>query len=382
MKRVFLLLLLVCVAFSCSKKEENAKVAVCTIKGRYASAPDGTVLYMTPLDDIQAPVDSAVVRGGRFCFELADSTVAVRFISSQVVLDGNFVMISPGVINVDFDGDVFASGTPANERLSRFMSEKYKIVNLRRMAAPDILDEMAVDAAVCDSVKELASFASDIFEAYAIREIQDNLQNPLGYFYLLQSVGVVPSAKLLPMLDRVSFECRDKLYDVIKRRLEADIRDAEMAEKYLEDVRISLEATGVGKKFQNFELNNISGGKVLLFDEVFANKYTILFFWAGWENGVKSHLAKLANAYDKHRGEGLQIVGVSLDGSVEECKALCDEVSVGWVQLCNPAGGSAEVAAAYGVVELPAAVLINSKGTIIARMATVDEVLKKINELF
>lgn len=382
MKRVFSLLLLACVMFSCSRKEYSINDAVCTINGSYPSAPDGTVLYMTPLDDIQAPVDSAVVRGGRFRFEIDDSVVAVRFISSPVVIDGNFVVISPGVITVDFEGEVFAAGTSANERLGRFMSEKNKIVNLRRMATPGAIDGLAADEAMCDSIKELAAFANDIFEAYALNEITDNWGNPLGYFCLLQSVGVLPSAKLFPFVEKVPFEQRDKLYNVMKQRVEADLREAEMTREYLEEMRVNLEATGVGKKQRNFELDNINGGKVRLNDEIYANKYTLLFFWGGWQSDVKSNLARLANAYDKYKDKGLQIVGVSLDGSIEECKALCTEVDVNWVQLCEPSGGSARVAAMYGVAELPAAVLINKNGTIIARMSTVDEVLKKFKELF
>ena len=90
----------------------------------------------------------------------------------------------------------------------------------------------------------------------------------------------------------------------------------------------------------------------------------------------------LSSAYDRYKANALQIVGVSLDSDVNVCKALVDELSIDWLQLCNPAGGSAEVAAAYGVATLPAAVLVNKKGTVIARMTTVEDVLKKFEELF
>ena len=90
----------------------------------------------------------------------------------------------------------------------------------------------------------------------------------------------------------------------------------------------------------------------------------------------------LAEAYGKYKTKGLQIVGVSLDGDVAACRSVVDELDIAWVQLCNPAGGSAEVAAAYGITELPAAVLVNNRGTIISRMATVEDMLKKFEELF
>ena len=161
-----------------------------------------------------------------------------------------------------------------------------------------------------------------------------------------------------------------------------DFSKASVVKKYLDDIVVSIEATAVGKRFQNFELDNEDGGKVLLSDEVFANRYTLVFFWGSWHENAMEQLVVLSGAYEKYSGKGLQIVGVSLDASVAACKAFVEELYVQWPLLCNPKGGSAEVAAAYGVTELPTAVLINSKGTIIARMSTIDDVMKKLKELF
>ena len=376
MKKIFYFLLL-CLAFSCSK-DENA----CTIYGRYASAPDGTVLYVTPIDDILSPLDSAVVKGGKFKLVLDGAPRSVHFVSSQQVIDGGFFVVEPGVVNVDFTGEKFVGGTPANECLGRFMTEKNKIINLRRMVSPEAVDMLGVDDVMLDSIKDLVDIAGNVFESYALKLIRENIESHLGYFCLVQSVGVVSSERLLPMFNRVPLEYRDSLYNVMRGRVETEILNAEITEQYLNDVPKSLEATAVGKKFQNFELNNINGGKVLLSDEVLANRYTLVLFWAAWQDGFKEQLSVLSKAYGKNRSNGLQIVGVSLDGSVEECKAAVDELGLEWVQLCNPAGGSAEVAAAYGITELPSAVLVNKRGTIISRLATIDDVLKKFEELF
>ena len=376
MKKLFHFLLL-CLLFSCSRNE-NA----CVVNGHYASAPDGTVLYVTPVDDILSPIDSAVVKGGKFAFELDGTAAEVCFLSSQKVLDGNYMVVEPGRLDVDFTGDVFAHGTPGNGRLSRFMAEKEKLANLRRMCEPAVMAMLGIDEALCDSMRELAGMADMVFEAYALKEIRENITTPLGCFYIVQSVGIVAPVKLLPLIERVPAEHRNRLYDVVKQRVETDVENATMAEKYIDDMSEALVATAVGKKFQNFELDDINGGKLLLSDEVFANRYTLVFFWGSWHDGAKAQLAALSGTLDQYRNNGLQMVGVSLDESVAACKAFVKEQQVAWPQLCNPAGGSAEVAAAYGVTTLPAAVLINNKGTIIARMSTAHDVLKKLEELF
>ena len=392
MKRIFLFLLAATILFSCSKngKSDNAaglsinggNDAVCTINGRYASVPDGTMLYMTPIDDILAPVDSAVVENGCFTFTSSDTALVVRYISSQQVIDGGYIVLEPGVVNVDFVADVFASGTPKNERLNRFMGERAKIVHLRQLSEPASLDMLGIDVAMRDSLNDVLVMANEIFDAYALKEIKENIATPVGYFYLVQSAGVVSPAKLLPMFDKVPVQFRDKLYDVMKKKVENTVVEAAMADKYLDEMVKSLEATAVGKKFQNFELNNIKGGTVLLSDEVFSNKYTLVFFWASWQKGAGEILQAMSSHYDKYKEKGLQIVGVSLDDSVSDCKTFADNLGCKWIQLCNPMGGSAEVAAAYGITELPAAVLVNNRGTIIARMSTVVEIARKFEELF
>ncbi len=377
MKKLLSFLLLACLLFSCSGDEKG-----CKINGRYASAPDGTMLYVTPVDDILSPLDSAVVKGGRFKFLLSDSVPSVYFISSQQVLDGNYVVAEPGVLSVDFTGDVFVSGTPANERLNRFMVEKERIINLRKLCEPEVMDFLNVGASMRDSIKDLALLAGDIFDVYALKEIRENITTPVGCFYLLQSVGVVSSEKLLSAFDKVPVEYRNKLYDAMKKRVTNEVLDASITEKYIEEMSETLAQTGVGKRFQNFELENINGGKVSLADEVSANNYTLVLFWSSWQKDAKELLAVLLEAYNKYKDKSLQVVGVSLDSNADDCKVFVDELGINWVQLCDATGGSAKAAALYGVTELPSAVLVNKKGTILARMNVVEDILKKFEELF
>ena len=95
MKKLFLLLSL-SLLLACSRNGNT-----CVVNGRYSSAADGTVLYITPVDDILSPIDSAVVKGGKFAFELDAASQSVCFLSSQKVLDGNYMVVEPGLLDVD-----------------------------------------------------------------------------------------------------------------------------------------------------------------------------------------------------------------------------------------------------------------------------------------
>ena len=73
---------------------------------------------------------------------------------------------------------------------------------------------------------------------------------------------------------------------------------------------------------------------------------------------------------------------MSLDETVEQCATSVEQLGLPWLQLCSPEGGSAELAAAYGVSGLPMAVLINNGGTILLRSASFEDVKSKLSELF
>ena len=97
----------------------------CTIEGHY-DAPNGTVLYLTPIDNILAPTDSATIKNGRFAFAINDTTPAVRFLAYNQGIDGTYVFIEKGTEKDNFTGPKFASGTPGNDKLSRFITERQK----------------------------------------------------------------------------------------------------------------------------------------------------------------------------------------------------------------------------------------------------------------
>ena len=111
-------------------------------------------------------------------------------------------------------------------------------------------------------------------------------------------------------------------------------------------------------------------------------KFILLHFWAGWSEESVSAAEQLKELYYKYKGRGFDIVAVSLDESVEQCAASVEKQGLPWLQLCSPEGGSAELAAAYGVSGLPMAVLINNDGTILLRSASVEDVNSKLTELF
>jgi len=372
MKHTILYILALLLLTSCGGRNNY------TIEGRYKAAPDGTKLYLTAFDDILSVIDSAVVNDGKFSFSGVCDTLSVCYLSSSQVIDGGYVVLEPGNISFVFDRGTMCGGTPSNDVLLRFLNEKERLLNLRMMSSPAFAGKMNLDKAMVDSLQALGSMAENVFAAFATKLIKENAGNPLGCFFFVHSAGTMPGMVAERAAALVHEKYRGKQYHAKLKQLEheASLRS------YANGAELGAMATAVGKKYQNFELKSIDGKSVLMQDRISASKYTLLLFWAGWSEESVSAAEQLKELYYKYKGRGFDIVAVSLDETVEQCAASVEKQGLPWLQLCSPEGGSAELAAAYGVSGLPIAVLINNDGTILLRSASVEDVKSKLSELF
>lgn len=375
MTRFFALLSAIVLLVSCGGR--NSYV----IEGEYLSAPDGTVLYMSSYDNILSVVDSAVVDDGKFEFSGSTEEPGVYFISSSQVVDGGFVVVEPGDISFRFGRGTRCSGTENNRLLSKFMYEREKISALNRMGSEALAKAMNLEPSMNDSLEMTIDLASRIFDAYAMKLITENIGNELGCFFLAQSVGYVNPLVLAPMFDSVPECFRGEVYRAKLRAVNDGIEELHARQRYADEAESNALATSVGKKYRNFELNNIKGGKVLFSDVVSSHRYAVLVFWAGWDSVSAEEVAAFSKRYGSYRSKGTEIVGISLDRTAEECEKAVDGAGAQWINLCNPSGGSAEVAAAYGVTSLPAYIVVNKEGTIISRGTSLDDAKSKLEEI-
>jgi thiol-disulfide isomerase/thioredoxin len=111
-------------------------------------------------------------------------------------------------------------------------------------------------------------------------------------------------------------------------------------------------------------------------------KQVLVVFWASWATPVKQDLPELIKLYDKHRKDGLQIIGVNLDNERGELDAFVKEHQIAWPQIFEPGGMESRLAVDYGIILLPSMFLIDSEGKVVNRnlrtSAEVDRQLEKM----
>ncbi len=109
-------------------------------------------------------------------------------------------------------------------------------------------------------------------------------------------------------------------------------------------------------------LTDLSGHKLELAQ--LAGKVVLLDFWATWCAPCRQALPELVKLQARHGGQGLQVIGISLDESAAPVRATCAELGVSY----PVALGDAQLAVRFGgILGLPVAFLIDRSGRIVRR---------------
>ncbi len=138
----------------------------------------------------------------------------------------------------------------------------------------------------------------------------------------------------------------------------------------------------VGEKIRNFTLENTKSESVSLMDIAQKNKYTLIHFWASWDNKSLMQIRDLRQLYKRFRKDGLEIVSVSLDDSKTAWKNTISVEKMNWVNLSDLKRWSSVIVKLFDLTYIPQNILIDSKGNIIAKNLNMDEISERLLLMF
>jgi thiol-disulfide isomerase/thioredoxin len=137
-------------------------------------------------------------------------------------------------------------------------------------------------------------------------------------------------------------------------------------------------------QYRDFELETPDGGTARISDYVGKSKYLLVDFWATWCGPCIAGMPEMKNLYEKYRGKGIGIIGISLDDERERdhWRQVQARIDTPWPQLGYLKGTDSDLANAFIVSDIPYVVIIDDTGTIVqyVRMPTWDSNLARVLE--
>lgn len=340
-----------------------------TINGTIAGAKDGDYVYMRYYDGKEAfTLDSALVKNGKFEFKgMPDSVFAPKFIiyGNEEQNINATVFIEDGIINVDMaEGNSKVSGTPSNDAFAAF-TEKYAGFEnqMTAIATTFRTDTTLTDVQKDSLLKEYDKVMNEGMD-YIYAQTEANINNAVGA-YMLQSNGFL-----------FEVEQASALLEKLPQKYLSSSSMMRLKE-YVDNAMNTV----VGKKYIDFSMNTPEGKTVKLSDFVSKNKYTLIDFWASWCVPCRQEMPNVVAAYKQFKAKGFGIVGVSLDKDADKWKQAIKDLNITWPQMSDLKAWQCEGAELYGVRSIPATVLVDQEGNIIARNLRGDEISEKLGEL-
>lgn len=148
----------------------------------------------------------------------------------------------------------------------------------------------------------------------------------------------------------------------------------------LDSIITRLADVEIGKPAPEFSLPDTAGVVVAI--SSFKGKYVLLDFWASWCPPCRRENPNVVKAFQTYKDKGFTVVGVSLDKDrASWLKAIADD-ELTWTHLSDLKYWDSEIPALYGVRGIPANVLLDPAGVIIAKNITGEALQEKLKTLF
>jgi peroxiredoxin len=150
---------------------------------------------------------------------------------------------------------------------------------------------------------------------------------------------------------------------------------------YLKDYIKTLERSEVGMLYVSFMMQD-STGQYLPVADLVGKSTLLLDFWASWCAPCRAENPNLVAMYGKYHEKGFDILGVSLDSNRDRWLTAIKDDNLTWHQVSDLQGWDNKAAKLYGIKSIPANVLIDTNGYIIAKNLRGEDLQKKLEELF
>lgn len=306
--------------------------------GTLPAEMQGEYAYISALKDSKAFIDSIEVKdAANFTYSLEKLQpnhvylLTLKAIGQQIPF---VVQDEVGDLTLDTKKFLIRGGKD-NDALAGYLEKSY---------------EMFEDETLADSV--FFAYGKQFFDSYKDSEI--------GYFgFDLCRRAVETPLQLEPLLKKAG--------------------DALMAlpvmQKALRNLD-NLKKTLPGNSYVDIEGIDASGDSVRLSEYVAQGQYVLLDFWASWCGPCRKELKNLKKVYEKYRGKGLAIIGVSVWDELEEHRKAVAAEGISWPQIFT--AKDSDATEKYGIMGIPQIMLVGPDGVIVARDlrdAAIEEII-------
>lgn len=142
----------------------------------------------------------------------------------------------------------------------------------------------------------------------------------------------------------------------------------------------AIRNVAVGKFAPDFTMNDVDGNPIVL-SSLYGKGYLFVDFWASWCGPCRAENPHVVAAYNKFHDKGFEILGVSYDRNKDSWLAAIEKDQLPWLHVSDLKGWKNLTAKLYSISAIPANVLLDKEGKIIAKDLRSVALEEKLAEL-
>ena len=135
-------------------------------------------------------------------------------------------------------------------------------------------------------------------------------------------------------------------------------------------------------RFLDLEEPDVDGKMHKLSEYVGQGQWVLIDFWASWCGPCRAEMPNVVAAYQKYHSKGFNIVGLSFDQNHEAWTQAIHDLQMPWIHLSDLKGWHSKAAEVYGVNSIPASLLVNPSGVIVAANLRGEALGQALAEIF
>ena len=296
--------------------------------------PDGTekvYLYKTEGLGSRVFLDSAIVADGKFTMKGNRPAYDLVSVGNKGLHSITF-FVDGEPMTVDFANDTLIAST-LNEKFQGYMAEdKVFTDNFYRLF---MASKKAASETEKHEIEQQIAANNEAMIEQARHVIRENRDNVIAAYFLQAASGYMDYEELSAVIDSTNFALADP-------------------------------------DGQSHQLSEWCG----------QGKYVLIDFWASWCRPCRMEMPNVIQNFERFRDRGFEVLAVSIDDKKDAWLRGIKDFGTPFVQLSDLKGRNSELAAIYGITTIPANLLVNPQGKIIAADLRGKALTRKLEELF
>ena len=305
-------------------------------------------------------LDSATIKDGHFAMSgiqpthdllsLGSGAMSIQFFNDGVPLTMDFVKDS-------------LSASQLNERFCHYCKEEKLFTD--EFYRLFIATKQTNDEAKKKELEQQIAANQEAMNEYARSIIHSNLDNVIAAYYLEAVNDYMDYEELASLLDSTAYYYNHPLLTEAKARLQM------------------LRRRQIGKTIHNDVILQSPDGKQHQLSEWCGHgKYVLIDFWASWCGPCRMEMPNVIQNYERFRGKGLEVIAVSIDDRKDAWKRGIKSFDIPFIQLSELQGRKSRLCSIYGINTIPANLLIDPRGIIIAADLRGKSLTRRLENIF